>query len=486
MSKEVGKMVRSRDVVQAEGSARTEGARRATGVPADGAAAGAGSLAPGQRWSASRKRDVVLRLLCGESLEALSREVGVEIYRLDAWRARAMAGLEFGLKARHGEPVAEVLDAAKRHIGELIDGDRAAPRAGPGRGAAPPFGDAEVARPSVAAPDERDDLTQVATAAATGRCFGIQRVCQVWERSRSALYARRARAHHHRLGAGPARRGPPPRQSDAQLLAAIRTDLARSPFHGEGHRKVHARLRILDGIRVARTRVLRVMRAHGLLSPHRGRQGAAKTHDGRVITQAPNVMWGTDGVRVFTLDDGWGWIFAAVEHWNAECVGWHVCKVGSRFAALDPIAQGLERLYGSLDADVARGLALRMDHGSQYLSDHFLKQIRYWGVHPSFGFVEEPETNGVAERWNRTLKEQAIHGRIFQNLEAVRAAVANFVERFTTRPGVSRSLGIKRRSRRARSMSYARRHSTNVCPGNRVRYILRLSKKENTADPTLN
>ena len=376
MSKEVGEMVRSRDVVQAEGSARTEGARRATGVRADGAAAGAGSLAPGQRWSASRKRDVVLRLLRGESLEALSREAGVEIYRLDAWRERAMAGLELGLKDRHGEPVAEVLDAAKRHIGELSM-------------------EIELLR----------------------------------ERSRSALYARRARAHH-RLGAGPARRGPPPRQSDAQLLAAIRTDLARSPFHGEGHRKVHARLRILDGIRVARTRVLRVMRAHGLLSPHRGRQGAAKTHDGRVITQAPNVMWGTDGVRVFTLDDGWGWIFAAVEHWNAECVGWHVCKVGSRFAALDPIAQGLERLYGSLDADVARGLALRMDHGSQYLSDHFLKQIRYWGIHPSFGFVEEPETNGVAERWNRTLKEQAIHGRIFQNLAAVRAAVADFVERY--------------------------------------------------------
>ena len=192
-------MVRSRDVVQAEGSARTEGARRATGVRADGAAAGAGSLAPGQRWSASRKRDVVLRLLRGESLEALSREVGVEIYRLDAWRARAMAGLELGLKARHGE-------AAHRGA---VDGDRVAPRAGPGRGAAPPFGDAEVATMSAT------------TSAATGRCFGIQRVCQVWERS--ALYARRARAHH-RVGAVPARRGPPPRQSDAQLLAAIRTD----------------------------------------------------------------------------------------------------------------------------------------------------------------------------------------------------------------------------------------------------------------------
>ena len=132
MSKEVGEMVRSRDVVQAEGSARTEGARRATGVPADGAAAGAGSLAPGQRWSASRKRDVVLRLLRGESLEALSREAGVEIYRLDAWRERAMAGLELGLKDRHGEPVAEVLDAAKRHIGELsMEIRRYSPRLAP-------------------------------------------------------------------------------------------------------------------------------------------------------------------------------------------------------------------------------------------------------------------------------------------------------------------------------------------------------------------
>ena len=75
-------MVRSRSV-KGPGSARTEGARRATGVRADAAAGGAGPLAPGQRWSASRKRDVVLRLLRGESLDAVSREVGVELYRLD-------------------------------------------------------------------------------------------------------------------------------------------------------------------------------------------------------------------------------------------------------------------------------------------------------------------------------------------------------------------------------------------------------------------
>ena len=102
----------------------------------------------------------------------------------------------------------------------------------------------------------------------------------------------------------------------------------------------------------------------------------------------------------------------------------------SRFLPSVGLSHGLRRYFGSVEADVARGLALRMDHGSQYLSDHFLNQLRYWGIHPSFGFLEEPETNGVVERWNRTLKEQAVYGRVFQNLADVRAAVAEFVERY--------------------------------------------------------
>ena len=111
-------MVRSRKV-KAKGSTRTEGARRATGVRAGDATAESVPLGPGQRWSLGRKRDLVLRLLRGESVDALSREVSVEIYRLEAWRERALAGLELGLKNRQGEPLAEALDAAKRHIGEL-------------------------------------------------------------------------------------------------------------------------------------------------------------------------------------------------------------------------------------------------------------------------------------------------------------------------------------------------------------------------------
>ena len=65
MSKEVGEMVRSRDVVQAEGSARTEGARRATGVRADGAdhprIGRLGSTRPIKFDSVARSTDMCLR-----------------------------------------------------------------------------------------------------------------------------------------------------------------------------------------------------------------------------------------------------------------------------------------------------------------------------------------------------------------------------------------------------------------------------------------
>jgi uncharacterized protein HemY len=78
-----------------------------------------GPLAPGQRWSVARKREVVLRLLHGASAELLSRELGVPIYKLEQWRRKADAALEGALKEREAEPAAGELAAALRRVGEL-------------------------------------------------------------------------------------------------------------------------------------------------------------------------------------------------------------------------------------------------------------------------------------------------------------------------------------------------------------------------------
>lgn len=263
-----------------------------------------------------------------------------------------------------------------------------------------------------------------ATSAGVGKPYGLQRVCRVLDFPRSTIYAQQAAAKVVPLR--PQRRGPKPRVADADLLTAIRADLAASPFTGEGHRKVWARLRIMRDIRVSRARVLRLMRENALLSPHRRPQGEPVVHDGTIGTDRPNDMWGTDGIRIETVDEGWVWVFAAVDHCDACCVGLHTVKTGNRFAALQPIAQGLKTEFGGTAAEAGRGLTLRLDHGTQYTADDFLNQIRFWGIAPSFAFVAEPQTNGVAERFNRTLKEQVIHGRVFKNVEEVRAAVNAF------------------------------------------------------------
>lgn len=269
-----------------------------------------------------------------------------------------------------------------------------------------------------------------ATSTGTAKPYGLERVCRVLDFPRSTIYAQQARETTRGVPLQAARRGPKPKVADADLLAAIQHDLANSPFTGEGHRKVWARLRFSQGIRVGRSRVLRLMRENALLSPHRRPQGVAVLHDGTITTDRPNEMWGTDGIRVETVGDGWVWVFSAVDHFDACCVGIHAVKIGNRFAALQPVAQGVLEEFGAIGAQAARGLSLRMDHGTQYTADDFLNQIKFWGIAPSFAFVCEPQTNGVAERFNRTLKEQVIHGRVFRNVEELRAAVTEFKERY--------------------------------------------------------
>src|SRR5215216_6905121 len=247
-----------------------------------------------------------------------------------------------------------------------------------------------------------------ATSPATGHRYGVARVCRAWEIARSSFYAAREAATDSTAPAERStRRGPKPAVSDEALLAAIRADLARSPWTGEGHRKVWARLRAMDGIRVSRKRVLRLMREHALLSPHRARPRPDTPHDRHIITASPNVMWACDGTQVTTVQDGKVWLFGVAEHWNAELLGWHVAKRGTRFEAIQAVGMAVCQQFGHLDAGAARGLALRHDHGSNFLADVFQQQIKFWGMAPSYAFVGQPETNGVIERLFRTLRSRS-------------------------------------------------------------------------------
>lgn len=255
----------------------------------------------------------------------------------------------------------------------------------------------------------------------------ISRVCLVLEAPRSTVYARRG------TGGDPApaaKRGPKTALSDEELLEEIREVIASSPFAGEGHRKVTARLRREQGIRVGRKRVLRLMREAGLLAPQRARgRRKPRPHEGTIIPEAPNILWGTDATMAYTLEDGWVWAFVAVDHYTAEAWA-EVARRGDRFAALEPIYQAVRERFGVLEADVARGIALRHDRGPQYTSGHFQGSVRWLGMEDSPAFAGEPPCNGCAERFIRTLKEQCIWTRRWRSAEELREGIKEFRRRY--------------------------------------------------------
>lgn len=260
----------------------------------------------------------------------------------------------------------------------------------------------------------------------------ITRVCRLLAAPRSTIYARR-------VGVRPdasldrAKRGPRTPLSDETLTGRIRAVIRATPFVGEGHRKVAARLRREQAICVGRKRVLRLMRHAGLLAPQRARgRRKPRAHDGTIIPAAPDCLWGTDATMAYTRDDGWVWAFVAVDHFTAEA--WTtVAKRGDRFAAIEPLYDAVRQRFGDVTADVARGIACRHDWGPQYTSGHFQGALRWLGIEASPAFAGEPPCNGCAERFIRTLKEQCLWAKTYADLDELRTAVRAFVECYNAR-----------------------------------------------------
>lgn len=135
-------------------------------------------------------------------------------------------------------------------------------------------------------------------------------------------------------------------------------------------------------------------------------------------------------------------VFAAIDHGTADCVGIHAVKRATRFEALEPLRQGVRDYFGGFCAKAGDGLVLRHDHGTQYMSDDFQREVRFLGMQSSPSFIRQPEGNGCIERFFRTLKEQLLWVRHFETLEQLQQALLEFKETYNRRWLIGR-LGYK-------------------------------------------
>ena len=369
-----------------------------------------------ERWSAQQKTEVVLRLLRGEDLVEVSREVQVSPPELEEWRRVFLETGQQGLRRRGRDPGERELTRTRAKLGELTMR-------------------LELARELLEKRGYGDELEKLLkrgprVSPGTGRLYPLTMICEVWRGGRSTVYAARDREESD----GPAglkKRGPKTKLSDEELVEEIRQVLKESDFLGEGHRKVRARLRA-KGIGVGKNRVLRLMRENGLLAPvRRGKHPRGdRSHSGRIPTDVPNELWGTDATRFYTKEDGWCWFFVAVDHCVTDVVGWHVAKKGDRWAALEPIRQGVRTHMDGYAPKIALGLGLRHDWGPQYTAHQFQGELAWLGIRSTASYVGEPECNGVAERFMRTLKEECLYLHDFESLEEARQEIDAFIERY--------------------------------------------------------
>src|SRR3989442_6905169 len=246
----------------------------------------------------------------------------------------------------------------------------------------------------------------------TGRRYPLTMVCAVFRVARSTVYATSAARPAVTVG----KRGAKTVTSDAELVVVIRAVLAATPFHGEGYRRVRARL-AHRGFAIGGKRVLRLLRQHQLLAPRRlGPPNGDPAHAGTITTARPDEMWGTDATRFYTDEDGWCWFFGAIDHCVDELVGWHTAKIGDRWAALEPLRQGVRHVFGRFAKDIARGLRIRCDWGPQYIADAWIKEGKGLGMTTSPSYGGEPECNRVIERFMPTPQKQCLYPHLFQTL----------------------------------------------------------------------
>ncbi len=130
------------------------------------------------------------------------------------------------------------------------------------------------------------------------------------------------------------------------------------------------------------------------------------------------------------------WVHAtwsiAVDHYNAECVGIHAARHGTRFEALEPLRQGVRQHFGAFAKGIAEVFSIRHDHGSHYMSAVFQDELTVLGAESSPTFVRAPGGNGCPERFIRALKENLLWVQTFDTVEQLRLALLAFRETYNT------------------------------------------------------
>lgn len=194
-------------------------------------------------------------------------------------------------------------------------------------------------------------------------------------------------------------------------------------FPTYGYRRLGVLLK-REGLNVGQHCLRRWMRAMGLS------QRDAVVDTGRTVgerpaePEGPNMAWQTDATKIYTMLDGWIWQTSILDVFDRRIVSFVVRKTCRSEDAQDALALALDATFGS---GKANGLSVIHDRGSQFTSHAFRTMVSNCGAKNVITAVRHPESCGRLERFHRTIKEELIWHREWQDLAEVVTAVREWV-----------------------------------------------------------
>jgi len=264
--------------------------------------------------------------------------------------------------------------------------------------------------------------------------YPVQRLCEVLGVSRSGYYAWQGRRPSKRL------------IEDMNLLRLIRSSHEQS--HGTyGAPRIHAALRRYYGVHCSQKRVARIMREAGLSGRgHHSRPlGTTRRNPKRPLQpdlvrrnfhpSAPNRLWVAD-ITQHPTDEGWLYLATILDAFSRRIVGW---SMDERIVA-DLVVDAVIMAVRNRQPD--QGVIHHSDHGAQYTSIAFTKQLEESGIIGSMGTVGDALDNAMAESFNATLQDELLNTQqTWSTRSQLRSAIFQYIEVFYNRRRLHSALG---------------------------------------------
>jgi len=233
--------------------------------------------------------------------------------------------------------------------------------------------------------------------------------------------------------------------TDAWLTERIR-EIHKANRKVYGARRIHAELRMAEGIKVGKKRVARLMRQagiSGLMLKKRGKttirvpgvRVADDLVERRFKPEAPNVLWFTDITYLKTWE-GWLYLAAVQDAYSRMIVGWQMAE----HMRTELVTNALQMAVNRRRPDP--GLIHHSDQGSQFVSLGFGQLCARNGVARSMGSTGVCWDNAVAETFFATLKKELYHRRSWPVRRELEAEIFEYIEGFYNRRRRHTTLGM--------------------------------------------